>query len=321
MTVVLALKVGRPEEPTHLYFATDSRCVTLQDRGYKAQKLFDVGNESSHIFVAGVGDGPAIYNLVEKARSEFGQRRYVRPSEVAKYLTDGRPEAAKINTHFVVAGCEGNQLEILDVSVAGQIISRPFVTEGSGSNFVSEGLEHSRRRGYTYKTDDLVEGFFTLYDVIEPSWEDRHVDNRLQIGLMRKDGLARMIWHPEAPFMDEYERRKYLTLNVKPKSPLKFKGAKRLADEFYYRLMLHVYHMSEEDSEYNKISDDMKNIKGGFLDRIKLQRSISAARSRRTQAKHNLRELLSALENGGQSMRDALLKDCNRLEEAKDLWK
>jgi len=74
MTAILALKSGPDEDKTHLLFATDSR-YKIEGRDihsvHEAQKLFDVGNESSHTFVAGAGDGDLIYRLVGYARSEF----------------------------------------------------------------------------------------------------------------------------------------------------------------------------------------------------------------------------------------------------------
>ncbi len=325
MTVILALKAGPDEDKTHLLFATDSRYV-FQDSSvpnvHEAQKLLDVGNESSHVLVAGAGDANFIYRLVGSARLEFLQRNYVGPNEVARYLIENLPENPQLRPDFVVCGCEAGRLEILDVDSDGQIYSRPYATRGSGRYLIEEGLKQRERKGLLSESPDLAEGFFDLYDLIRYSWAHPAVDNRLQIGLMRRDGLARMIRHHETPFAYEEEEKRYLMLNVNPKSPLRFKPAKRLADEFYSRLMLRAHHMSEEDSEYNKIGDDLKNGDKGFLARIKIQRSLKAARARRAREKHRLQELLAGLEQGGQSMRSALIKDYKKLEEeTEDLWR
>lgn len=347
MTVILALKLGPDENKTHLLFATDSR-YAIEDSGthrvHEAQKLFDIGNESSHVFVAGAGDAHLIYRLVSNARSEFSQRNYVRSGEVARYLAENLPEAPQFGIGFVVCGCESDCVEILNVRSDGQVDPHPYVTEGTGGRLIDEEIIQRGRKGLLPNSIDLAEGFFNLYDLIRYSWVDSSVDNRLQVGLMRKDGLTRMIQHHEAPFTSEEERKRYLMLNVKPDSSLRFKPAKHLADEFYERLMLRVYRMSEVDSEYNRISDALKNVKEQpyaeqsenvlstaqrllglrttkISSRAQIQKFIGTAWDSRAQAKRKLGELLSALERGGQSMRDALIKDySSSTKETGDLW-
>ena len=348
MTAIFALKSGPDENKTYLLFATDSR-YAIEDRDihrvHEAQKLFDVGNESSHVLVAGAGDGHLIYRLVSDARSEFLERNHVGPSEVAQYLAKSLPEVTKFGIEFIVCGCEADRIEILDVSSDRQVDPRPYVTTGgSGGNLIAEEIVQRGRKGLFPDSVDLAEGFFNLYDLIRYSWANPNVDNRLQIGLMRKDGLTRMIQHPETPFASEEERKRYLMLNVKPDSSLRFKPAKHLADEFYQRLLLRAYRMSEEDSEYNRISNALKNVKeqpyteqsenvlsaaqrllglraAKTSSRAQIQKIIGAAWDSRAQAKRRLEKLLSALELGGRSMRDALIKDYSSFaKETEDLW-
>lgn len=348
MTAILALKSGPDEKKDYLLLATDSRYAIEgggMHRVHEAQKLFVVGDGSSHAFVAGAGDGHLIYRLVGNARSEFSKSNCVKPSEVAQYLAESLPEAIKLGIEFIVCGCESGKLEILGVGSDRQVDPRPYVaTGGSGGNLIAEEIIQRGRKGLFPNSADLTEGFFDLYDLIRYSLANPNVDNRLQIGLMRKDGLTRMIQHRETPFASEEEWKRYLMLNAKPDSPLRFKPAKHLADEFYQRLLLRAYRMSEEDSEYNRISNALKNDReqpyteqpenvlsaaqrlfglraAKTSSRAQTQKIIGAAWNSRAQAKRRLEKLLSALELGGRSMRDALIKDYSSFtKETEDLW-
>jgi hypothetical protein len=331
MTIVLGMKVERDEEErvnsldACLVLFADSM-ISFEPCGTKrddTQKLYTIGKDQDFLLMgAGCADG------VVRVVQEIEDMQFNTLQDVAKKILKVTEKRDIVNERdpldFIVAGkyaVDGKkkfELGFVEIDTTGFsscpgkpkwsdrafMIKPRFTIDGAGAGHALSYMQAMEETGKQYNID-LATVFALAYECSKKGAKDSGVNDKLQFGVMTKDGIS-TLYHPEINLYSEEAFSRYLNqmcrLNLPMRGKVEGKEEKKILKArsdlvdmlnfFYDQFVTDLREYAECRRWYTTYSEEYANDNNAKND-------FEEMRARRARAKQNVQAGLNAFMERG----------------------
>ena len=314
MTNVAGFPVGKGEIEYGILFTDSQGTEGYERKTNYNQKLFKVGNT----LIAGTGNGNTIIRTAMKLEESIKDSHSAHDvgSTINGILAGMNIQKKDQERYakFGILGMTKSQIcfYVVDPSTEQKIYQVRKIFEGSALHETGRAFERDVEKQTMNPLFDLASGMQYLQDIGTVAEKNIGVDNKFQIGIIRKNGKIRTLYNPEVDLISEDEVKKYLETNMDIELPNTEKEINDLYSGFY--ALMNDYHnsltiLSSRVNSFDLLLNRSFNLtKNDKKARNKLKGEILDLIDKYDIEKKRLGDFLNAwIEGGHKNIKDALI--------------